>query len=118
MKSVLGTTRVLLKFLCLITLSFQLKAATVSVVVQNNRFTPSTVTIAVGDTVTWAFREAGHDTVNKSGSTYGNIWNSGIKPPNTVFSFTFNTAGTFPYVCRPHENIGMVGSVIVQGAAN
>jgi plastocyanin/uncharacterized protein YaiE (UPF0345 family) len=118
MKSVFGTCRVLWKCVLFVTLSLQLKAATVSVVVQNNRFTPATVTIAVGDTVTWAFREAGHDTVNKSGSTYGNIWNSGIKAPNTVFSFTFNTAGTFPYVCKPHENIGMVGSVIVQGAAN
>src|SRR5687767_12084289 len=90
--------------------SHRLQAATHDVIVDDDRFAPSALTIAVGDTVRWIFRESGHDTVNKSGSTYGNIWNSGPnRPVNSTFSFTFNSTGTFPYVCRPHEGRGMVG---------
>jgi plastocyanin len=118
MKNPFGTLRVLLFLVLTIVVSVSTQAANVNVVVQNNRFTPAAVTVAVNDTVTWIFRENGHDTQNKSGSTYGNIWNSGIKPINTTFVFTFTTAGTFPYVCKPHENIGMTGTITVQGAAN
>jgi plastocyanin len=119
MKSPFRVCSVLLKALLLLLVSTQLRAATTSVTVLNNSFTPKTVTINVGDTVTWIFREAGHDTVNKAGSTYGNIWDSGIKPINSTFSFTFTTAGTYPYVCTPHEfSFNMVGTITVQGAAN
>lgn len=118
MKMFSWTVRVLVVLVLSAIASIHLQAGNTNIIVQNNKFTPANVTIAVGDTVTWIFREAGHDTQNKSGSTYGNIWNSGLKAVNTSFVFTFNSAGTFPYVCKPHENIGMVGTITVQGAAN
>lgn len=119
MKSTFRVCSVLLKALLLLIVSTHVRAATNSVTVLNNSFTPKNVTINVGDTITWIFREAGHDTVNKAGTTYGNIWDSGIKPINSTFSFTFTTAGTYPYVCTPHEfSFNMVGTITVQGAAN
>ncbi len=74
-------------------------------------FFPSAVTINVGDQVTWTWAGTVHHT-----STDPGIWDSGplTGSPNT-FSFTFNTAGTYPYFCSFHVNFGMTGSVTVQG---
>lgn len=113
MKSVLETCRVLIRVLVFAVVSTQLKAATVTIQVFSNFFSPASPTINVGDTVTWVFRASGHDTASKTG-----LWSSGIRTINSTFSFTFTSAGSFPYVCTPHENIGMVGTINVQGAAN
>jgi plastocyanin len=90
-----------------------LKAATVTVLMQNNFFSPSTVTINVGDTVTWVQRGSNHDSVS-----YDGLWDSGLLRLNQTFSHTFNEAGSFRYYCTPHEQIGMIGTVKVQAAAN
>ncbi|HUS34202.1 MAG TPA: Ig-like domain-containing protein [Verrucomicrobiae bacterium] len=114
MKNLLRTPRVLFSVLFLFSILTPLKAAqTVTISVFSNFFQPASPTINVGDTVTWVFRASGHDTRSKTG-----LWSSGIKPINGTFSFTFTSAGSFPYVCTPHENIGMVGTITVQGAAN
>ena len=90
-----------------------LQGATVTVEMRNNFFSPDTVNINVGDTVTWVQRGFNHDTVSTDG-----LWSSGILAANQTFSRTFNTAGTFGYFCTPHRNQGMVGTVTVQGVAN
>src|ERR1043165_9793241 len=113
MKNSLGTLRVLLGVLFFLTILSPLKAATVTISVFSNFFQPASPTINVGDTVTWVFRASGHDTRSKTG-----LWSSGIQPVNGIFSFTFTSAGSFPYVCTPHENLGMIGTITVQGAAN
>jgi plastocyanin len=77
-----------------------------------DQFTPSTVTIAPGGSVTWTF-----------GSTVHNVGFSAANAPanipdvsNSQVSRTFATAGTFPYACSLH--VGMNGTVVVQGATN
>jgi plastocyanin len=75
----------------------------------NNQFSPRTVTIARGGTVTWAFASTIHNVV--FGSTAGapqNIGNSS----NASVARTFNTAGTFDYDCSLHA--GMTGTVSVR----
>src|SRR5688572_7141874 len=90
-----------------------LNAATVVVEMRNNFFSPASVTINAGDTVTWVQRGSNHDTVSNTG-----LWSSGILGSGQSFSRTFNAAGSFGYFCTPHRSQGMVGTVTVQGAAN
>ena len=41
------------------------------------------------------------------------VWDSGVRSQGATFTHTFNSAGTFPYYCRVH---GQVGTVIVTNA--
>ena len=80
----------------------------------------STSTINVGDTVMWTWDSGFHSTT--SGSCPGGscspdgTWDAGLHTAPNSFSFTFNTAGTFPYYCREHLAM-MQGTIVVQSAA-
>jgi plastocyanin len=76
----------------------------------SNTFSPSSVTIAATEAVTWT---------NGSGTahnvTFGQVTGAPANVPdftNGSQSRTFPTAGTFPYQCTIHA--GMTGQVIVQ----
>ena len=86
----------------------------------NNTFSPSTVTIAAGGTVTFtnlgglhnvvaddgSFRCAnGCDGSGGDGNAAANAWSVTI---------TFPTAGSVPYNCEVHVAVGMTGTVIVE----
>jgi len=94
-----------------------LQAATFQVQVGPNgnfQFTPSSVTIQVGDTVQWNWGSNNHSTTSGTPGNPDGLWNSGILNNGATFSQTFNTAGTFSYFCSPHGSCcGMVGTVIV-----
>jgi plastocyanin len=77
-------------------------------VLGNQAFMPDDLEITVGTTVTWT----NTDSVAHTTTSNGNGWNSGTIAPGQGFSFTFQTAGTFPYHCAIHP--GMVGSVVVR----
>ena len=94
-------------------LSNQSRAATFTVQVGNDFFSPKDITVNVGDKVTWVWIGSGHDTVATDGS-----WSSGLKNVGASFSFTFTVAKRYDYFCTPHRAIGMVGSITVQAAAN
>ena len=74
-----------------------------------DKFTPATITVHEGDTVTWHWGGSTH-TVTANGGP-GQAWDSGLKSSGT-FSHTFDRAGTFPYVCQPHAP-KMSGTVVV-----
>ncbi len=76
-----------------------------------NVFEPATVTINVGDTVTWR----NTDDVPHTSTSDDGVWDSGALAAGEEFSFTFEEAGTFPYFCEFHP--GMEGTVVVQEAA-
>jgi plastocyanin len=73
------------------------------------QFEPAEVTIAVGDTVTWTHNDTpGHDVTGddfKSGA-------AGALQNGDTFEHTFDTAGSFDYVCTVHP--GMEGTVKVE----
>jgi plastocyanin len=82
--------------------------ATVHVTMTNRSYDPATLTIKVGDTVTWVNQDAPqHDVVADNGEFKSQLFDKGQS-----FSFTFTTAGTYPYHCTIHP--GMVGTIIVQ----
>ncbi len=84
--------------------------ATTTVQVVDFTFHADSITIAVGDTVTWS---------NNSGITHTStsdtgVWDSGDMATGSSFSFTFTSAGTFPYHCQIHvAQYGMRGTVTV-----
>jgi plastocyanin len=38
------------------------------------------------------------------------------RPLGTDFSVTFTAAGTYPYFCSLHADLGMVGTIVVANA--
>jgi plastocyanin len=95
-------------------------AATTTVKMNNFSFTPSTVTIAQGDTITWTNTGGTHTTTSGSPpGTADGLWNSGTTTNTVSFSFTFSNTvpQTYPYFCTFHYSaFNMIGSVIVTSA--
>ena len=95
-------------------------SATVTISMLNNFFNPSNVTINVGDTVTWRCNQGLHDTISGLNGIPDGKWTSHSRYPalmsfGQTFSVTFTTAGAYPYFCTPHVQLGMVGTVFVNG---
>jgi plastocyanin len=88
-------------------------AATASVNVTDNAYSPSSIAITVGDTVQWTWTGANQHTVSSDTSE---AFDSGAPMTSGTFSHTFNGAGTFTYLCGVHGQ-AMTGTVIVQAAA-
>jgi plastocyanin len=93
-------------------------AATRSVDVQDNSFVDgvsgnSTTTIAVGDIVQWTWTGSNPHTVDNNGGSES--FSSGAPQTSGSFSHTFNTAGTYNYICGVHGS-AMQGTIIVQAA--
>jgi amicyanin len=82
---------------------------TTTVVITNSTFSPSSVTIIVGSTVTWRNDDGIQHTVT---SDSGSELESALLSQGDTYAHTFNTVGTFPYHCTPHPF--MTGTVIVE----
>ena len=80
------------------------------VTIDNYTFSPGTLTVPVGTTVTWTNRDSEVHTVtaNDAPPTFKSV---GLDTDDT-FSFTFNKAGTYSYHCSLHPH--MTGKIVVQ----
>jgi plastocyanin len=82
---------------------------TVKIITKNGTFTfsPQTLKIKVGTTVTWKnMTMVSHTSTSDSG-----VWDSGIIAPGGKFSFKFTTTGKFTYHCNIHPF--MTATIIV-----
>ena len=86
-------------------------AASASVTISDFKFTPDTVTVNEGDTVTWT---NDGPTVHTATAEDGSF-DTGILEKGESGSATFTQAGTINYICTPHPN--MKGKVIVQASS-
>ncbi|RAK66965.1 T9SS type A sorting domain-containing protein [Hymenobacter edaphi] len=89
-------------------------AATFTVQVDNNQYTPQVVNIAPGDVVRFELVAGTHPTVSESSPAAFSPFTLG--PTLLTRSVTFATAGTYDYYCSAHGapgRIGMWGSVRV-----
>jgi plastocyanin len=73
-------------------------------------FSPATITIDQGDSVTWT----NNGPTPHSATSPDGAFDTGIFPAGQSRSHTFNEAGTYPYICTPHPN--MHGTVVVRAA--
>jgi plastocyanin len=82
--------------------------AQAAVEIKDYAFTPATLTVAAGTTVTWTNNDAVPHTATASDGTF----DSGNLNPGQSYSFTFHTPGSYAYVCQYHA--GMMGTIVVQ----
>ena len=78
-------------------------------------FSPSVLTISLGDTVEWRNNDSMiHTTTSGQNGTPSGMWNSGNMSNGATYTRVFNnTTGSFPYFCIPHWQLGMTGTIIV-----
>ena len=77
-----------------------------SINIQNFAFSPATLTVKKGTTVTWTNNDSAPHQIKSA------TFNSGQLGNGQSFSFAFDTAGTFDYSCAIHPS--MLGKIIVQ----
>jgi plastocyanin len=83
-------------------------AQTISISAQNFMFSPGTITVKAGATVTWVNHdEEPHTIFNDAG-----LFRSSALDTNESFSYTFDKPGTYHYVCTIHPR--MTGTIIVE----
>ena len=82
-------------------------AQEVSVKISNFDYEPKDLEVKVGTTVTWTNMDSVEHTVTANDGSF----DSGLFGKDATFSFTFQSAGSFPYYCIPHPN--MIGTVTV-----
>jgi plastocyanin len=90
------------------------RAAEESVDISDFQFQPGTLAVQVGDTVTWTNSDsADHTVTSQAGAPES--FDSGTLGQGDTFSFTFDQAGTYPYVCSIHSS--MTAEIVVEEAA-
>jgi plastocyanin len=88
-------------------------SASATVSIGDNFYSPASVSVAVGDTVTWANNgQAQHSATANDGS-----FDTGVFGPGGTRSHTFNQAGTFSYFCTVHGQ-AQSGTVRVLAASS
>jgi amicyanin len=82
-----------------------------AVSIDNFTFTPPSLTVKAGTTVTWTNRD---DIPHGIASSNNAFAKSKALDTDDSYSFTFTTPGTYQYFCYVHPH--MVGTVVVQAA--
>ena len=91
-------------------------AVTVAVGVENGSgaygYGPAAVRVSTGTQVTfeWTGRGASHNVVARDERFESELTDA----EGHTFDYTFESTGTVPYYCTPHESFGMKGVVIVE----
>jgi plastocyanin len=96
-------------------------AGPTAISIVDTSFQPADATIQVGDTVTWTVTKAiadPHSVTSGTPSDSGKVFDSKatLHANGDTFSWTFSTAGSFPYYCIVHPS-QMHGTITVLGAA-
>ena len=95
---------------------------------EGQRFEPAELTTTVGSTVTWTNDSSESHTVTAystaevyfasggatSEETARDEVADGLLDEGETFEMTFDEPGTYQYFCIPHEEQGMVGTIIVE----
>ncbi|MET0843902.1 MAG: plastocyanin/azurin family copper-binding protein [Mycetocola sp.] len=101
------------------------KAVEGDVTLVSLNFMPETLTVSVGDTVTWVngepithtitsgtFSDVDETTGLRASEAADGMFDEKLGEKGGTFSYTFETAGTFQYFCDIHD--GMNATVVVE----
>jgi plastocyanin len=94
------------------TASAQNAAPAGAVSIDNFTFTPASLTVKAGTTVTWTNKD---DIPHGIAASDNAFKKSKALDTDDSFSYTFTTPGTFQYFCYIHPH--MVGTIVVEAAA-
>jgi plastocyanin len=86
------------------------QAAETEVKIDNFTFNPQQITVKAGTTVTWV----NHDDIPHTVTSKTMAFRSKAMDTDDKFSFTFATAGSYPYFCALHPH--MTGSIVVEAS--
>ncbi len=81
-----------------------------------NIFDPETVYIQPGGTIEWVWEGGGHNVAPQTDQLpEGAEWEGvdDLQDAGYTYTHQFTTTGEYPYICTPHESVGMEGSVVV-----
>ena len=78
------------------------------VFIQGMAFSPSTITVTAGTTITWTNKDAATHNVTSNTA----LFNSPSLGKNETYSHLFSAVGSFPYKCTIHPS--MTGTVVVK----
>jgi plastocyanin len=84
-----------------------------------NAFSPNCLAVAAGQQVTFTGSFTTHPLAPGAAASAGGGAGSPNNPIQSMTSgntvtFTFPTAGTYPYFCSAHQNLGMYGAIQVR----
>ena len=80
--------------------------------VRNNYYSPSTLNVGVGDSVTFTWDTGPHSVTFPSGGAYPNI-DLGVQSTGSI-TIIVPQSGTYSYYCTIHGANAMSGTLIVQ----
>ena len=83
-----------------------------AVSIDNFTFTPASLTVKAGTTVTWTNKD---DIPHGIAATNNAFAKSRALDTDDSYSFTFTTPGTYQYFCYIHPH--MVGTIVVEAAS-
>jgi plastocyanin len=86
------------------------QAKVVVIKMEGYHFKPDKITIEPGTTVEWINTGKIAHTVTDDNAA----WDSGSLKPGEKFSHRFDQKGTFKYICVPHQEAEMKGTIIVK----
>ena len=72
-------------------------------------FSPSSLTVNVGDVVRWVWSSGTHTTSSRTIPAGALAWDNPLTSSVTSFEYTVTIAGNYSYACTIHESMGMVG---------
>ena len=93
---------------CAAALTAAVAASPAAVTIDNFNFSPMTLTVAAGTTVTWT----NHDDIPHTVRAVDGSFHSKAMDTDDSYSFTFAKPGVYSYFCSVHPK--MVGKVIVK----
>jgi len=75
-------------------------------------FDPTAVRVSSGTTVTWEWtgEATPHNVVDEDGEFESEL----LSEEGATFEHTFEESGSYRYYCGPHQNLGMLGAIVVE----
>lgn len=95
--------------------SIHLSAANHLIQVESFEFNPQSLTVNVGDTITWVWHDGIHTTTSDAIPAGALPWDQGITSTSGTFSYQVNTPGFYSYHCTLHQSMGMIGNFTATG---
>lgn len=87
--------------------------AQTTITASNFQFTPTEVTINLGEKIIFYFAGGSHNIVSTNNPNNADSWTSGFIAPGSSFTYIPTVSGNYTYVCNPHVAKNMVGTFTV-----
>jgi plastocyanin len=103
----------LLFFILSIITAVKTNAATYTIKASNYEFDPANLTVSVGDTIVWQWDGGKHTTTSSKIPDGAASWDAELKSSNKTYTYVVTVPGEYSYVCTPHVEMGMIGTITV-----